>query len=49
MDWLPVVSAGTDPMFTYMNGYLFVCLFIYYGNLFYNEVIYFCTLLFLSA
>lgn len=27
MDWLPVVSAGTDPMFTYTNGYLFVDLF----------------------
>lgn len=28
MDWLPAVSAGTDPMFMYMNGYLFVYLFI---------------------
>lgn len=34
MDWLPVVSAGTDPMFMYTNRYLFVCLVIYYGNIF---------------
>lgn len=34
MDWLPAVSAGTEPMFTYTNGYLFIYLFIYYGNLF---------------
>lgn len=27
MDWLSVVSAGTDPMFTYTNGCLFVYLF----------------------
>lgn len=28
MDWLPAVSAGTDPMFMYTNGYVFIYLFI---------------------